>query len=68
MLCVHGEEKRMPGSTGLFFICNYGRHAGNQCRFSKICSQTGKYVMATDRHGNTCSDYCASMNAQDWKL
>jgi len=68
MLCVKGKQTKLPGETGLFFICQSGKNPGNQCRFVKLCKQTGHYIMSTNKAGQTCEDYVASDNIDDFYL
>ena len=56
MLCTNGKQTRFPNESGLFFICQT-KYPGNQCRFVRICKQTGEYVMQTDKNGQVCDSY-----------
>jgi len=57
MICANGTELIPKDETGTFFICQFGDHKGNQCRFVKMCFKTGHYESATDKNGSTCKDF-----------
>lgn len=57
MICINGEQKVPQGETGIFFICHHEDNEGNHCRFSRWCKQEKKYVITTDKDGNSCKNF-----------
>jgi hypothetical protein len=49
MICVNGEQMKIEGETGIFFICQKGDYAGNHCRFVRWCGQLNHYVMLENK-------------------
>jgi hypothetical protein len=54
MTCSNGEQGTPKGETGIFYICKI---TGNACQFVKWCTLTSCFIDATNKNGQTCTDF-----------
>jgi len=62
MKCSNGIQMTPEGEKGIFYICQYGDHKGNHCRYVRWCKQSYEYVMITAPDGSVCVDFTTSVN------